>query len=191
MDSLGGRDYMSCGSQSRSEPGYAPGYMGVRGSGYGCSSCTPPHPMELHRQDNYYEDTYAGGCSSSGQASHTQHPAPHADVGPPASVSAAPASAAPRATSAPPADEEILWAKFKQAVVEFAKPLLRGPYERNEISKDGFKLILKKTAEKVVKSYQRESIPPPTDGDIAENQRKKIERLVEEYLKITKKEGTA
>ena len=43
----------------------------------------------------------------------------------------------------------------------------------------------------MVKSYQRESIPPPTDGDIAENQRKKIERLVEEYLKITKKEGTA
>lgn len=66
-----------------------------------------------------------------------------------------------------------------------------GPYERHEISKDGFKLILKKASEKVVKSYQREGLPPPTNSDIAESQRKKIERLVEEYIKFTQKEGGA
>lgn len=65
-------------------------------------------------------------------------------------------------------------------------PVSPGPYERNEISKDGFKLILKKTSEKVVKSYQREGLPPPANSDVAENQRKKIERLVEEYIKFTK-----
>jgi hypothetical protein len=43
----------------------------------------------------------------------------------------------------------------------------------------------------VVKSYQREGLPPPANSDIAENQRKKIERLVEEYIKFTQKESAA
>jgi len=78
------------------------------------------------------------------------------------------------------------------APIAFVPPRVSpGPYERHEISKDGFKLILKKTSEKVVKSYQREGLPPPANSDIAENQRKKIERLVEEYVKFTQKEGAA
>jgi len=64
-----------------------------------------------------------------------------------------------------------------------------GPYERNEISKDNFKLILKKVSDKVIKSYQREGMPPPLHSDIAENQKRKIERLVDEYVKFTQKEG--
>mmetsp|Transcript_36494 Transcript_36494/g.109922 ORF Transcript_36494/g.109922 Transcript_36494/m.109922 type:complete len:169 (+) Transcript_36494:3-509(+) len=97
------------------------------------------------------------------------------------------APAAP-ASGGSSASEDALWTRFRQAIVEFAKPLLRGPYERNEISKDGFRSVLKKTAEKVVKSFQREGLPPPANPDIAANQRAKITKLVEEYLKLAKRE---
>lgn len=44
--------------------------------------------------------------------------------------------------------EEQLFAKFKEAVVEAAKSFLREPYERKELSRDDFKQIVKKVAEK-------------------------------------------
>ena len=53
-------------------------------------------------------------------------------------------ASAPRATS----EHEELYSKWKESIVAFAKPVLRGPYERNEINKEDFKQILRKTADK-------------------------------------------
>ena len=53
-------------------------------------------------------------------------------------------------------EHEELYNKWKEAIVAFAKPVLRGPYERNEITKEEFKQILKKTADKA-----RSPQPPP------------------------------
>jgi len=89
-----------------------------------------------------------------------------------------------------PVEEEESFSKFKEAIVAFAKPLLRGPYERNEISKEGFKQVLKKTADKVVNSYKKEGLPPPPNNEILSNQRTKIQKLVEDYIKFTKAHST-
>ena len=56
-----------------------------------------------------------------------------------------------RSSKARAADEEA-FGKFKEAVVAFGKELLREPYERKLITKDVYKMILKKTAEKVRQS---------------------------------------
>ena len=78
-------------------------------------------------------------------------------------------------------------------MIAFAKPLLRAPYERNEISKDAFKTILKKVAEKVVGSFRKEGIPPPPGGEqgMSAKQREKIGKLVEDYIEYTKRRGGA
>ena len=59
--------------------------------------------------------------------------------------------------------------QWKQAIVAFAKPVLRGPFERSEITKDEFKQILKKTADKVIGSYRKEGVPPPANFEIVGN----------------------
>ena len=42
----------------------------------------------------------------------------------------------------------------------------------------------------VVNSYRKEGLPPPANNEIAGNQRAKIQKLVEEYIKFTKAQGT-
>jgi len=79
------------------------------------------------------------------------------------------------------------WAKFKEAVVNVAKPVLRQPFERNEITRDVFKQITKKAAEKVVSSFKKEGVPPPANNEIDAKQRGKIQKLVKEYLSLSKK----
>ena len=84
-------------------------------------------------------------------------------------------------------EHEELYNKWKESIVAFAKPILRGPYERNEITKDDFKQILKKTADKVIGSYRKEGIPPPANFEIVGSQRAKIQKLVEDYVAFIQK----
>ena len=87
----------------------------------------------------------------------------------------------------PNGDDEELYTQWKQAIVAFAKPVLRGPFERSEITKDEFKQILKKTADKVISSYRKEGVPPPANFEIVGNQRAKIQKLVEDYVSFIQK----
>lgn len=240
MHQVGPTDYIPCASHSRAEPGYAGTATGGMGAGYSCCGAggCAYSAGKRHRDERRNESI--ASCAPGDQANLAPRSAYDASWLPPATAPPAVADPPAQATDAAPGvtagTQDALWTKFRQAVVEFAKPLLRGalhrpgsalglpvsclvsvpthppcscwilslapialvpprvspgPYERHEISKDGFKLILKKTSEKVVKSYQREGLPPPANSDIAENQRKKIERLVEEYVKFTQKEGAA
>lgn len=43
----------------------------------------------------------------------------------------------------------------------------------------------------VVSSYKREGLPPPASVDIASNQKTKIQKLVEEYIRLTRRDGAA
>jgi len=195
LHQVGHTDYIPCASHSRAEPGYAGTATGGMGAGYSCCGAggCAYSAGKRHRDERRNESI--ASCAPGDQANLAPRSAYDAGWLPPAIAPPAVADPPAQATDAAPGvtagTQDALWTKFRQAVVEFAKPLLRGPYERHEISKDGFKLILKKTSEKVVKSYQREGLPPPANSDIAENQRKKIERLVEEYVKFTQKEGAA
>ena len=83
-----------------------------------------------------------------------------------------------------PSAEEEAFAKFKEAVVELAKPVLKEPFQTGSLSRDGFKQILKKVAEKVVASYKKEGVPPPADNVIDARQGAKITKLVQDYLGI-------
>ena len=100
------------------------------------------------------------------------------------SAQAAGDSGGPRASS----EHEELYNQWKQAIVAFAKPVLRGPFERSEITKDEFKQILKKTADKVIGSYRKEGVPPPANFEIVGSQRAKIQKLVEDYVSFIQKE---
>ena len=53
-------------------------------------------------------------------------------------------------------------------------------YERAEITKEGFKVVLKKTADKVVNSYKKEGMPPPANNEIVGTQKAKIAQKFEE-----------
>ena len=85
---------------------------------------------------------------------------------------------------AEPADE---WARFKEEVIHIAKPALQLPFERGEISRDVFKQILRKVAEKVVKGYQLEGLPAPKPSELPAKQVGKIEKLAHEYVVLLKK----
>jgi len=82
-------------------------------------------------------------------------------------------------------DDERAWAAFKEMVVsKVARPALKQPYEHGHISKDAFKQILKKVAEKVVGGYKKEGLLPPSD--LSATQRTKIEKLVNDYVALMK-----
>ena len=89
------------------------------------------------------------------------------------------------AGDAPAVDD--VWAAFKEEVVNIAKPVLRVPYEKGELTRETFKQILKKVADKVVKGYQTEGLPPPEPNELPTKQTLKIERLTNEYIVLLKK----
>lgn len=91
------------------------------------------------------------------------------------------------AAGAEVAEHEELYSKWRESIVAFAKPILRGPYERNEINKEDFKQILKKTTEKVIGSYRKEGVLPPENFEIAGSARAKIQKLVEDYVAFIQK----
>ena len=80
------------------------------------------------------------------------------------------------------------WARFKEVVVSVAKPVLKVGYDRGDVSKEVFKQVVKKTAEKVVGGYRKEGLTPPTAEDLAPSQRAKIEKLTNEYLALYQKQ---
>ena len=65
--------------------------------------------------------------------------------------------------------------------------MLRAPYENGEITRDSFKQIIKKVADKVVRGYQNEDLPPPDPDAIPEKQTSKIEKLARDYVAMHKK----
>ena len=73
--------------------------------------------------------------------------------------------------------------------MNIAKPVLRVPYERGELTRETFKQILKKVADKVVLGYQKEAVPPPAPGGLQHDAKQigKIERLTGEYIVLLKK----
>jgi len=121
----------------------------------------------------------------------------HDDRAPPGHMQPAPepqpqqwspsAQAAADAGARASGEHEELYTQWKQAIVAFAKPVLRGPFERSEITKEEFKQILKKTADKVISSYRKEGVPPPANFEIVGNQRAKIQKLVEDYVSFIQK----
>ena len=74
------------------------------------------------------------------------------------------------------------WARFKEGVVALCKPLLKAAFQSGALSKDAYKQVLKRTAEKVVGGYKKEGLPPPTVGELPPSQRDKIEGLALEYV---------
>jgi hypothetical protein len=165
----------SCGGCS----GCGRGYAGGGGCGGGGSwqgdwqgTCEP---------ESYHEGFHESFHDDRPPHGHMQ-PAPEPQQWSP-SAQAAGDSGGPRASS----EHEELYNQWKQAIVAFAKPVLRGPFERSEITKDEFKQILKKTADKVIGSYRKEGVPPPANFEIVGNQRAKIQKLVEDYVSFIQK----
>jgi len=154
------------------------GDMGFQGGGCaGCGSCGCGGVFSEEMQvDDGMGGGYGAECAPQLTAQGSE-----LDVG-----TLQPQQGAPPRAACVPEPEEDGYSKFKESIVSFAKPLLRTPYERNEITKEGFKQILKKTADKVVSSYRKEGMPPPANSEIAPNQKAKIQRLVEDYIKFFK-----
>ena len=82
---------------------------------------------------------------------------------------------------------EDQWAMFKEVVVGVAKPMLKEPWRSGDITKEVYKQVLKKTADKVVGGYRKEGLSPPrSDEDMTQSQRTKIEKLTLEYMEMLK-----
>jgi len=77
--------------------------------------------------------------------------------------------------------------KWKNAVVDFARPFLNHAYSSKEITKDEYKTILKKVADKVVTSHRAKHARPPPKCSITDGQAAAIKKLIDEYVDFTKK----
>jgi hypothetical protein len=130
-------DYMPCASHSRSEPeGYAgtatggmDGQPTAPKAGYSCGEGGCAYSANERRCDERRDDCKAS-CPPGGQANLAPRSSYDAGYLPPVTaqpaVPAPPAQASSNASEANAGNQDALWTKFRQAVVEFAKPLLRG-----------------------------------------------------------------
>ena len=107
-----------------------------------------------------------------------------AAVAPAASTVTAAAPAVPPTEPAPSLPTSGRASRKRSSI---AKPALQLPFERGEISRDVFKQILRKVAEKVVKGYQLEGLPAPKPSELPAKQVGKIEKLAHEYVVLLKK----
>ena len=90
------------------------------------------------------------------------------------------------AKAAKEAREIELWNQFKEAVVALAKPILQAAYDNDEISREAFKAIMKRLADKVVSGYKKEGLPPPNHGQVPHDKMEGIEKLAHEYVRLSK-----
>lgn len=120
-------------------------------------------------------------------------PVPAAAIGAPPDSALAYAAAPASAPRQKLEDVDIIiteddWLRFKERVVEVAKPVLRVPYERGELTRDAFKQILRKVADKVIAGYKTEGVDPPHRlDDIEEKQVVKITKLANDYVGLLKR----
>ena len=68
-----------------------------------------------------------------------------------------------------------------------ASDSLAESFAKGGLTKDAYKQVLKRTAEKVVAGYRKEGVPAPTADELPPSQRSKIEKLALEYVKILEK----
>jgi len=172
----------ACGSCSGCS-GCGCGYAGGGGGGGGGGGSWQGDWQGAREPESYHEGFHESFHDDRAPPGHMQ-PAPDPQQQWSPSAQAAGDSGGPRASS----EHEELYNQWKQAIVAFAKPVLRGPFERSEITKDEFKQILKKTADKVIGSYRKEGVPPPANFEIVGSQRAKIQKLVEDYVSFIQKE---
>jgi len=85
------------------------------------------------------------------------------------------------------AGRENEFRKWKNAIVEFARPFLNRPYANKEITKEEYKSILKKVTDKVVLSYREKHSRPPSKCAITDGQAASIKKLLDEYIEFTKR----
>lgn len=77
-----------------------------------------------------------------------------------------------------------LWNKFKEAIVALAKPILQAAYDNDEITRDAYKALMKKIADKVVAGYKAEGLEPPSHGQVPHDKVEGIEKLAAAYIKL-------
>ena len=85
-------------------------------------------------------------------------------------------------------DDLHSWTAFKELLVtKVCKPALKAPYASGQLTKEGYKQVLKRCVEKVVGSYKTQGLPPPLD--LTASQKSKIEKLVGEYSTMMIRKG--
>lgn len=92
-----------------------------------------------------------------------------------------------RALRRPPAPARL---SAQNAIVDFTRPFLNRPYEARLISRDEYKAILKKVADKVVAKYQQAHSRPPSKLAIPDSVAAAIKKLIDEYIDYTRKQWT-
>ncbi|KAJ1627619.1 hypothetical protein T492DRAFT_876456 [Pavlovales sp. CCMP2436] len=80
-------------------------------------------------------------------------------------------------------EHELEFKRWKNAIVEFARPFLNRPFAAKLISRDEFKTILKK-------GYRAKHNRPPAKCAIPDSTAASIKRLVDEYVAWQKKQWT-
>jgi hypothetical protein len=76
----------------------------------------------------------------------------------------------------------------QNALVECARPMLNRAYEAKLISRDEYKAILRKVADKVVSGYRAQHARAPARCAISETQAAAIRKLVDDYVEYTRKQ---
>lgn len=76
----------------------------------------------------------------------------------------------------------------QNALVECARPILNRAYEAKLISRDEYKAILRKVADKVVSGYRAQHTRAPARCAISDTQAAAIQKLVDDYVEYTRKQ---
>jgi len=78
---------------------------------------------------------------------------------------------------------------FRSTMAEQVKQMLKPHYQKQEIGKDHFKLIVKKTVDKLVAAHgnEVENTASAVNGFMTDGRKAKIQKLVDGYVKVYSK----